>query len=388
MKKLLFIFIAIFFPFFSYSWNFPLHRVSKPTASCKFNHWDKIPLSCKIKLPLLKPSFYSKYKNDSKFFRRIYTVLWASSYKYGWDVGNGTHLWTDIATSLWTPVYSIWKWRVVWVWYKKGRWKTVVIQHKVNGKYIYSNYAHLSKILVKFNQKVNENTLIWKVGHSGNSYWNHLHFQIDKNQSISKHPFRFRKCSYGHSILDVVNHTFCLQEVKANTIDPLAFLASNGAIVKSTIPKIKKISRKEIKYTYENVQKQILNEFLASHKFNFYFQNSWVYTLWKYGYFNISLKDRRWRKFKDILPADLEIKYDKSFFYSVSPIWLKVIDEQRKITFLPKKTWITFFTIKLWDKMLYTKSIRILRKWDFITPKAWKIIIYPNKNYIGLLHDE
>jgi len=382
MKKLIFSFILLFLFNFSYSWNFPLHRVSKPIASCKFNHWDKIPLSCKIKLPLLKPSLYSRYKNDYKFYRRIYTILWASSYKYGWDVGNGTHLGVDIATSLWTPVYSIWKGRVVWVWYKKGRWKTVVIQHKINGKYIYSNYAHLSKILVKFNQKVNESTLIWKVGHTWNAYWNHLHFQIDKNQSISKHPFRFRKCSYGHSIFDVVNHTFCLPEVKSNTLDPLAFLASNGAIVKSSIPKIKKIDRKQIKYTYEDIQKKILNEFLVSHKFSFYFPDNWVYTLWKYGFFNVYLKDRRWRKFKDILPSDLEILYDKSFFYSVSPIGLKVIDGQRKITFLPRKTWITFFTIKLWNKVIYTKTIRILRKWDFIHPKKWKIIVYPNHNYI------
>jgi hypothetical protein len=60
-------------------------------------------------------------------------------------------------------------------------------------------------------------------------------------------------------------------------VDPLAFLASNGAIIKASIQqKIKaqpKISRKNI-VSYEDIQKQIVKEFLRSHKFSFNFSNA------------------------------------------------------------------------------------------------------------------
>ncbi len=384
MKKIIFFLSCLL----SYSvanwWSYPLHEIAKPIASCKFNLWKNLWPSCKIPLPKLTPSMYKSKAKDIYFYRRIYTVLWMWSYKYGWDVMHWSHLWVDIATSKWTPVYSIWNGRVVYAAYHKGRWRVVVIQHRVNGRYVYSNYAHLSKILVKFWQIVNQNTKIWEVWHTWNARWNHLHFQIDTNQSIWWHPRWFRHC-YWHSITAITNSTMCQKGALENTVDPLAFLATNGAVIKYTvnqkIQKQPKISRKNI-ISREEIQRQIVQEFLRSHRFSFNFSNAWVYYIWKYGSFTISLKDRRWRNYNNILPDDINIIYDKSFFSAVSPRWIKIIDGSRKITFIPRKAWTTFFTIKMWKQFLYQKTIRIVKKWQVLQVKHWNIVTFPRNKYV------
>ena len=71
----------IFYTNFSFSWTYPLKQVSKPTVNCKFVPWNSLSSDCKMTLPILKPSDYRKYLNNMTY-RNIYTVLWASSYKY------------------------------------------------------------------------------------------------------------------------------------------------------------------------------------------------------------------------------------------------------------------------------------------------------------------
>jgi hypothetical protein len=66
---------------------FPLKEISK--LECRFEEFNTLSSSCKQKLPKLSPDDYNKYatKNGGyNDFTRIYTVLWGSSYKYGWDV--------------------------------------------------------------------------------------------------------------------------------------------------------------------------------------------------------------------------------------------------------------------------------------------------------------
>ncbi len=383
MKKIIFLLSCLL----SYSvanwWSYPLHEIAKPIASCKFNLWKNLWPNCKIPLPKLTPSMYKSKSKDIYFYRRIYTVLWMWSYKYGWDVMHWSHPGVDIATSEWTPVYSIGTGIVVRAYHEIARWNVVVIQHKVDWKYIYSNYAHLSKILVRVGQKVNQNTKIWEVWHTGNAYWNHLHFQIDTNQGTWEHP-RWYHCRW-HTISAIVNSTICQKGALKNTLDPLAFLATNGAIIKYTVTqkirKQPKISRKNI-ISREVIQKQIVEEFLRTHKISFHFSNAWVYYFWKYGSFTIWLKDMRWRNYNDILPDNINIIYNKSFFSAVSPIWIKIIDGSRKVTFIPKKTWTTFFTIKMWNQFLYQKTIRIVKVWQTLQVKHGSIITFPRNKYI------
>ena len=56
----------------------------------------------------------------------------------------------------------------------------VIVQHDSNRS---SFYAHLSKILVTKEDKVNTKTCIGKVGSTGASTGPHLHFEIRKNNS-------------------------------------------------------------------------------------------------------------------------------------------------------------------------------------------------------------
>ncbi len=383
MKKLI-IALFVFLPFFSFWRTYPLKEVSKPTVKCKYSPWSTLGPSCKISLPKLTPADYKKYLNNLTY-RRIYTVLWWATYKYGWDQGYGSHEGVDIATSLWTPVYSIWPGKVVFAGWKKWRGKVVVIQHKVNWKYIYSNYAHLNKIFVKFWQYVKEWQKIWEVWHTGFSIGNHLHFQIDTNEWISTHPFWFKYCARWRSTMQITNDNKCLNELTHNTVDPLKFLATNGAIIKAISkqnnkPKI--ISRKNM-ISYEEIRKQMVKEFLKTHKFSFNFPNAGVYYLGKYGHFTITLKDRRWRSYKDILPDDLKIIYDKAYFSSFYPRVLKIVNGTRKVTFLPKKTWATFITVKLWDFVVYQKAIRIVKPGQTIQPYAWDILTFPKILYVS-----
>lgn len=52
---------------------------------------------------------------------------------------------------------------------------------KVNGKDVYSCYAHLNSIAISIGRVVNQGDIIGYVGSTGNSTGNHLHFEIKEN---------------------------------------------------------------------------------------------------------------------------------------------------------------------------------------------------------------
>lgn len=74
-----------------------------------------------------------------------------------------------------------------------GWGNTVSIKHILSdGKALYSNYSHLSKTNVTKGAFVKASDKIGEVGNTGNSYGNHLHFQLDTgNQS---HPYYYITC--------------------------------------------------------------------------------------------------------------------------------------------------------------------------------------------------
>lgn len=85
----------------------------------------------------------------------------------------------DLAADPKTPIKPILPGTVIEAGYSTyGYGNSVVIQHK-NG--LESRYAHLSKISVKFGQKVSENTVIGNVGSTGHSTGIHLHLEIHQN---------------------------------------------------------------------------------------------------------------------------------------------------------------------------------------------------------------
>jgi len=220
---------------------YPLKEVSK--LSCRYQDFKDLSSSCKQSLPILKSKDYSKYVKQNGWYNdytRFYTVLWWSSYKYGWDVWFWGHEGTDIATAKWTPVYSIADWKVIEAKMLLGWGNTVTIEHYIRGKKVFSNYSHLSKILVKKGQKVKAWTKIWEVWTTGNSTWNHLHLQIDLDTPF--HPFYYDRKTCPYSYSDITEKWVCFDELSDNTIDPLVFLETNWKIL-DEIQVVNKVDR-------------------------------------------------------------------------------------------------------------------------------------------------
>ena len=229
---------------------FPLKTVAK--LECRFNDFDTLWNDCLEDLPILKTSDYKKYatENDgyNKFTRR-YTVLWWASYKYWWDVWYGWHMWVDIVTAKWTPVYATADWEVINAKTGSAEWNFVSIKHNINWKTIVSNYLHLSEYLVSKGQTVRAWDLIWRVWSTWNSTWNHLHFQIDTLTTFS--PTYYRKEFCPHSYYEITETGACFDELERITIDPLLFLETNWAILNSH-ENISKVPRTEINNNNSN----------------------------------------------------------------------------------------------------------------------------------------
>ena len=193
MKKI-FLIVSFFFlgiqSTFAGSFVYPLDQIAKP--SCRYSPWNTLDGDCKMTLPRISGADYAKYKND-KEYRRIYSVLWGATYTYGWDVGYGSHLGVDISTAQGTPVRSIGDGEVLFVGWQMGWGNVIAIKHTLSdGKALYSNYSHLSKTNVTKGDSVRSGDMIGEVGNTGNSYGNHLHFQIDATNQA--HPYYYVTC--------------------------------------------------------------------------------------------------------------------------------------------------------------------------------------------------
>lgn len=209
---------------------YPLKEVSK--LDCRFQEFSNLSSDCKQPLPVLNTKDYKKYATQNwgyNDFTRLYTVLWWASYKYGWDVWNGWHIWVDIATSKWTPVYTIADWKVIQAREDVMEWLMISIEHNINWKYIVTNYLHLSKLNVKKWDTVKVWTKIWEVGSTWNSTWNHLHFQVDLDTPFHPYYYDYNSCPF--SYYKITEDWVCFEELTQNTIDPLLFLESKWAVV-------------------------------------------------------------------------------------------------------------------------------------------------------------
>ena len=354
--------------------SYPLKYISKPW--CKFENRNNLSSDCKMLLPKIYNANYKKYKDNIKY-RLIYSVLWLSTYKNWWDIWYWSHEGIDIASSLGTPVYSIWNWTVTTAWYLKWRWNTVVIKHYIwNGKYIRSIYAHLNKIFVKKWQKVKEGQKIWEIGHSWLAWWNHLHFQIDINQYWT-HPYYPIGCG---NPIKMVNYWLCKNKIIKNTIDPIYFLEKNWAnFIKNSpssqisqipekIVKKEKISPKTI-IPREKLKLTELELFLSRYKIKIEsFIPANVLYISKKWLIKIKIFKKNWKLFSWLLPETIKIESQKKIV-NILPSGIKYIPNgTRNITIYPKKLWTDIITIKFWKKILKQIPIRIISKNTKIKP--------------------
>lgn len=389
------ILIIIFSISYSFWLSYPLKEISKPW--CRFLSWAEHNQNCIIELPRIENADYKKYINDINY-RIIYSVLWTSTYENWWDVWYWSHIWVDIASAKWTPVYSIFDWEIVVAKNLAWRWNTVVIKHFINWKYIYSVYAHLSKIEINLWDKIKEWEKIGEIWSTWNSIWNHLHFQIDIND-IWSHPYYYSSCKW--NVESVVNSDECKQLVEKNTIDPILFIESNWKFLSESnnnsqeILDEKKINPIDIKIKRQDIEKAETEMFLKLYKINlnsFIPQNvinpNEIWYIWVSFYDNIKKKEFNW-----VLPSYLEIEFD-SWQVDIFPQKIKLIENWiRKIKITAKKTWSSSINFKLlWITVLkYNLIIKDnnlnyqASKWNL--QLFWSNIVWTDNIWIWIMKD-
>lgn len=92
---------------------------------------------------------------------------------------NAGHLGIDLSnTNKTIEVYPVASGVVFAKYYDSAGALVLKIRHNVNGKYIYSTYAHLSAWYVNVGETVTPDTLIGRMGNTGNSTGAHLHLEL------------------------------------------------------------------------------------------------------------------------------------------------------------------------------------------------------------------
>lgn len=127
--------------------------------------------------PIRRDKFSRKMENLSGFGYRIHPIHKVRKMHYGLDFNCAKG----------TPVQSTGKGKVVRALYVSGYGKCVVIDH---GYGYQTLYAHLSEILVKAGQHVERGFLIGKVGNTGQSTGDHLHYEIHKD-GVQVNPIQY-----------------------------------------------------------------------------------------------------------------------------------------------------------------------------------------------------
>jgi len=132
-------------------------------------------------------------KLDKKMLPSIppITVGWYSS-NFGWRIDpftgkNAMHEGVDYMVPAGTPIYASAGGVVVFAGLHPQYGNMVEIDH---GNQIITRYAHASKILVKVGEVVRRGHEIAKVGSTGRSTGNHLHFEV-RYRGVAQNPVRF-----------------------------------------------------------------------------------------------------------------------------------------------------------------------------------------------------
>ncbi len=387
MKKLIAIISLLAWLSIVQARTYPLTQVAKP--SCKYlASWDLLPASCKIQLPIIKNANYNAYKSND-LYRLIYSVLWTATYKNWRDVGYGSHLGVDMVSAKWTPVLAIWDGIVIKAWWSNWWWNVVVIKHIANGTTIYSNYAHLDKVLVKQGQKVKEGQLIGKIWNSWYAWWNHLHFQIDLANHTNSHPYYY---NCGGDPGAVVNGWKCQDQVKFKTLDPILFLEQTNAILtqlKNSSPtqvaqkayQTHKVAPKTFK-SREQILKEQINDYLRKYPIQI---KADIVSLKKWGSAQIFIQafNKRTGKPKELeLPWTLRVGTTSNIRSDVSKM-LIIPKQWRTITIKALKPWKATLRLEMGPVVLKKISFNVYNSSTQNQIQRFKILTLPRNPILG-----
>lgn len=178
-----------------------------------------------------------------------YTTVYLWSYLYSdFSEWSWSHPWVDMVSMVWyDEVFSCLDWEVVKAGFSKYNWNYVVIKHFWVDVFwdkqdIYSCYLHLDELFVSSWDNLLEWNKIWTVWNTWNSFWKHLHFQIDKNDALFHPywPFSLDEATEKSlSFKDAVNSWLWIDKTKKHTINPLVLLDylenKNSFIAKKTL---------------------------------------------------------------------------------------------------------------------------------------------------------
>lgn len=146
---------------------------------------EKLPAGSIIFVPDAELDWVTRQEiNGDLFSRPLKTRYYFSSY-FGWRKspfsGKRTyHNGIDMAASHGSKVYAALNGVVTTAGYNNVYGNHIIISHHSGYKTL---YAHLSRIDVKVKQQVSQGTLIGRVGSTGLSTGDHLHFSVFKNGS-------------------------------------------------------------------------------------------------------------------------------------------------------------------------------------------------------------
>ncbi|MEG1027881.1 MAG: peptidoglycan DD-metalloendopeptidase family protein, partial [Oscillospiraceae bacterium] len=101
--------------------------------------------------------------------------------------GSSTHSGIDYAVSYGTPIFAALSGKVVSAGWHYSYGYNVLIDH---GGGVRTRYAHASRLLVRAGDYVEQKQQIAAVGNTGQSYGNHLHFEVRIN-GIAKNPMNY-----------------------------------------------------------------------------------------------------------------------------------------------------------------------------------------------------
>lgn len=176
-------------------------------------------------------------QNNLNWLAHRFTVVYLWTYK-DWDYTEyvWSHPWVDIVPVVKNQdVLSVLDWKIFKAWEDWAYWKFVFIEHLnvpdpddlTKTTTLYSCYEHLSQVNVNIWDFVKEGDIIWKTWNTWNSFWEHLHFQIDRMQAPfhAYWPFTWAEAkAAGQSFTGWVNIWLGLDKAKMYTVNPLVYL--------------------------------------------------------------------------------------------------------------------------------------------------------------------
>ncbi len=211
--------------------------------------YDQIPANLLIDLPaydLSKMQFPDDklvWGEESQTLIRntkiTYPVVYMGDYQFDHLENQGSHLAVDIKMPIGTPVHAISNGKVIKAsTQNSGFGHHIVIMHvgvpdpanPGQKTTLYSNYVHLSDVLVSEGENVIKGQVIAKSGNTGTSTTPHLHFQID-NDLAPWHPYwpftSAQSSAAGLSFFESVNAGLGKADAQAKTVNPLKFVTQN-----------------------------------------------------------------------------------------------------------------------------------------------------------------